>query len=303
MLFPCCTERQPRNASPVPDCNAPYLCAFATQPLTQRSSRKSCNSVIVDTAVTKSQKLYAGKSRAHAAFTIVCHAMENSVHNLFQGLGSTLNSGRSDSFHPSLARRACKSSVTSAIYGVVFSRILQAGGSRHVSQSLTAQQRRYARNLQLRTELGIRCPIPCTSASPSTLSQHPQISRVEAFRFATLCEMTKVCGASPSSQRNPFNQRPLSPKFARLDLPLPSLFGMTPGVLLGIPSASAVAQTRFGSYDDVEQLCGTIDWEWHTMVPDPFDRTAWPQCASVSGHIRSEFLRFLLGIRQHRGVQ
>ena len=55
---------------------------------------------------------------------------------------------------------------------------------------------------------------------------------------------------------------------------------MTTGVLLGIPSASAVAgtsfeemvalvntqgaswkaevQTRFGSYDDVEQLCGTM---------------------------------------------
>ena len=45
---------------------------------------------------------------------------------------------------------------------------------------------------------------------------------------STLCEMTKVCGTSPSSQKNRFNQRPLSLKFARFDLPLPSLFGMTP---------------------------------------------------------------------------
>ena len=76
----------------------------------------------VDTAVTKSPKLYAGKSRAHAAFTIVCHALVNSVHNLFQCLGSALNSGRSDSFHPSLARRACKSSVMRAMRGVIFPR-------------------------------------------------------------------------------------------------------------------------------------------------------------------------------------
>ena len=56
----------------------------------------------------------------------------------------------------------------------------RSGGSRHVSQSLTAQQRGYAWYLQLRTELGIRCSIPCTSASLRTLSQHPQKSRVEA---------------------------------------------------------------------------------------------------------------------------
>ena len=65
----------------------------------------------VDAAVTKSPKLSARKSRAHAAFTIVCHALRNSVR-----LGSALNSGRS-----SLARRACKSSMISAIDGVSFS--------------------------------------------------------------------------------------------------------------------------------------------------------------------------------------
>ena len=50
-------------------------------------------------------------------FTTVCHALGEL---LFQGLGSALNSGWSLSFHPSLARRVCKSSVISAIHGVVF---------------------------------------------------------------------------------------------------------------------------------------------------------------------------------------
>ena len=70
-------------------------------------------------------------------------------------------------------------------------------------------------------------------------------------------------------------------------------------------SWKADVPTRFGSYDDVKQLCGIImrgnetfkemdyaktnDQEWNGVVPDSFDvRTAWPQCAPVSGHIRDQ---------------
>lgn len=70
-------------------------------------------------------------------------------------------------------------------------------------------------------------------------------------------------------------------------------------------SWKAAVPTRFGSYDDVKMLCGTImrgnetfkemdyaktnDQQWNGVVPDSFDvRTAWPQCSSVSGHIRDQ---------------
>ena len=39
-----------------------------------------------DSAVAISQNLHAGKSRAHAVFTIACHALVNSIQILFQGL-------------------------------------------------------------------------------------------------------------------------------------------------------------------------------------------------------------------------
>ena len=71
----------------------------------------------------------------------------------------------------------------------------------------------------------------------------------------------------------------------------------------GAPWQAAVP-TRFGSYDDVKMLCGTImrskekdyaktnDQQRNGIVPDSFDvRTAWPQCSSVSGHIRDQSSR------------
>ena len=138
----------------------------------------------VDTAVATSPKLYAGKSRAHAAFTIVCHALGNSILILFQGTGSALNSGRSLCFHRSLARRACKSSMISAIHGVVFPpafcrRTLSCGDSARAARA-TCRNRSRRSNVATRAEFGVCCPVSCTSASPRTFPQHSHVSRVEA---------------------------------------------------------------------------------------------------------------------------
>ena len=63
--------------------------------------------------------------------------------------------------------------------------------------------------------------------------------------------------------------------------------------------------TRFDSYNDAKQLCGTVmrtnemfkerdyaktkDQQWNGVVADSFDvRTTWLPCASVSGHFRDQ---------------
>ena len=43
------------------------------------------------------------------------------------------------------------------------------------------------------------------------------------------------------------------------------------------------------------QIEKTNDQQWNGVVPDSFDvRTAWPQCSSVSGHIRDQAIMYLL---------
>ena len=162
----------------------------------------------VDAAATTSPKLYARKSRAHATCTMVCHALGNLIHKIFHGLGSALNSGRSDNFHPSLARRACKSSVISAIHGVVFPpafcrRALSCGSPARAARAW------YAWYAQFRTELGIRCAVSCTTTSPCTLTQHPHVSRVETPQHCR-----RVRTPSPrSEEKDGPQQRICQPQF------------------------------------------------------------------------------------------
>ena len=138
--------------------------------------------------------------------------------------------------------------------------------------------------------------------------------------------MTKVCGASPSSQKNCFTQRPLT-QVCTLRPSTAFPVRNDPRCFVGVPfvrcrfstkwwptathrvhQEKAEVQTLFGSHGDVTDLCGIImrgnatfremnldktnDQHRNRIVPDSFAvRTAWPQCAPLSGHIRSEFLR------------
>ena len=185
-MLHCSGPCQPRNASPVPDCHALYMCvrnAASDSKIVSQTSHL-CS---VDAAATTSPKLYAGKSRAHAAF----------IHHGLPRLGEL-----DPQFVPWPRVRTELWKIGGAkgmqilndqyhTWSGLSSRILQksselrqprSGGSRHVSQSFTAQQRWYAWYAQFRTELGIRCAVPCTTTSPCTLTQHPHVSRVETLQ-------------------------------------------------------------------------------------------------------------------------